>query len=75
MGTRAAAILVTLVTLGLFTDTGPARQTTFPGPNGQLAYTLSLLYVVNPDGSGKRAVTTSTPARPVRATMRGYLRC
>jgi dipeptidyl aminopeptidase/acylaminoacyl peptidase len=68
VGARAAAVLVTLVTLGLLVDTGPARQTTFPGPNGQLAYTLSQLYVVNPDGSGKRAVTTSTPAKPVRAT-------
>lgn len=68
MSTRAAAVLVALVTLGLFADAGPARQTTFPGPNGQLAYTLSLLYVVNPDGSGKRAVTTSTPAKPIRAT-------
>jgi dipeptidyl aminopeptidase/acylaminoacyl peptidase len=68
VSTRAAAVLVTLVTLGLLADAGPARQTTFPGPNGQLAYTLSQLYVVNPDGSGKRAVTTSTPAKPVRAT-------
>ena len=68
MGGRAAAILVTLVAVGLLAAAGSARRTTFPGPNGQLAYTLSQLYVVNPDGSGKRAVTTSTSARPIRAT-------
>jgi Tol biopolymer transport system component len=69
VGTRAAALLVILVTtLGLLADTGPARQTTFPGPNGQIAYTLSQLYVVNPDGSGKHVVTTSTAGRPIRAT-------
>jgi dipeptidyl aminopeptidase/acylaminoacyl peptidase len=68
VGTRAAAVLVALVTLGLLADAGPARQTTFGGPNGQIAYTLSQLYVVNPDGSGKRAVTASTSAKPIRAT-------
>jgi Tol biopolymer transport system component len=57
----AAAVL-----LGLLADAGPARRSTFPGPNGQLVYTLSQLYVVNPDGSGKRAITTSTSARPLR---------
>jgi Tol biopolymer transport system component len=58
---------VVAILLGVLADPGPARRTTFPGPNGQLAYTLGQLYVVNPDGSGKRAVTTSTPTQPMRA--------
>ncbi|MGH3131923.1 MAG: TolB family protein, partial [Gaiellaceae bacterium] len=64
-GLAGAAVLV----LGPLVDHGPARRATFPGPNGRLAYTLSQLYVVNPDGSGRRAVTTSTPQRPVRAVQ------
>jgi Tol biopolymer transport system component len=62
-GLASAAVLV----LGVLADSGPAREATFPGPNGRLAYTLSQLYVVNPDGSGRRVVTTSTAARPIRA--------
>lgn len=62
-GVIALALLVAL----LHADSGPARRTTFPGPNGLLTYTLSQLFVVNPDGTGRRAVTTSTPERPIRA--------
>ena len=67
VGARAAVVIVVLTAVGLLAGAAPAKRATFPGPNGQLAYTLSQLYVVNPDGSGKRAVTTSTPANPIRA--------
>ena len=67
MGARAATVLVGLAVVGLLADAGPAKRATFPGPNGQLVYTLSQLYVVNVDGSGKRVVTTSTAERPIRA--------
>lgn len=67
-GVIALALLVAL----LNADSGPARRTTFPGPNGLLTYTLSHLFVVNPDGTGKRQVTTSTPERPIRASQPGW---
>jgi Tol biopolymer transport system component len=68
--TRTAALAGAAVVLfGLLADSGPARRTTFPGPNGLLTYTLSQLFVVNPDGTGARAVTTSTPERPIRASQ------
>jgi Tol biopolymer transport system component len=63
----AAVGVVSLGALGLLADSGPAQRATFPGQNGLIAYTLSQLYVVNADGTGKRAVTVSTPQRPVRA--------
>jgi dipeptidyl aminopeptidase/acylaminoacyl peptidase len=71
--TRTAALAGAAVVLfGLLADSGPARRTTFPGPNGLLTYTLSQLFVVNPDGTGARAVTTSTPERPIRAFQPGW---
>jgi Tol biopolymer transport system component len=72
VGSRAAVFVVGLAAVGLLAGAAPAKRATFPGPNGQLVYTLSQLYVVNPDGSGKRAVTTSTPARPIRAFQPGW---
>jgi dipeptidyl aminopeptidase/acylaminoacyl peptidase len=64
--------MVVLAAAGLLAGAAPAKRATFPGPNGQLVYTLSQLFVVNPDGSGKRAVTTSTPAKPIRAFQPGW---
>ncbi len=58
--------------VGVLAEAGPAQRETFSGPNGQLVYTLSHLYVVNPDGSGKRQLTTSTPERPIRAFQPGW---
>src|SRR6266545_2843279 len=53
-----------MLALALLADLGPARQTTFPGTNGLLAYTLSPhLWVVSPDGTGARAVTSGLPVR------------
>jgi hypothetical protein len=53
-----------MLALALLADLGPARQTTFPGNNGLLAYTLSPhLWVVSPDGTGARAVTSGLPVR------------
>ena len=68
----AALGLVSLAVLGLLADAGPAKRATFPGPNGLLVYTLSNLYVVNPDGTGRRQVTTNTPERPIRAAQPGW---
>jgi hypothetical protein len=67
VGARGALFLLALVAVGVLAEAGPATRETFPGPNGQLVYTLSHLFVVNPDGSGRRQVTTSTPERPIRA--------
>ena len=72
MGARVATVVVALLAVGVLAESGPAKRATFPGPNGQLVYTLSQLYVVNPDGSGKREVTTSTPQRPIRAFQPGW---
>ena len=72
MGARAALFVLAMVAVGVLAEAGPATRETFPGPNGQLVYTLSHLFVVNPDGSGRRQVTTSTPERPIRAFQPGW---
>src|SRR5262245_37796781 len=74
MSVRASGVAAATAALllGVLADSGPAQRTTFPGANGLLVYTLSDLYVVNPDGTGKRAVTTSTPQRPIRAFQPGW---
>ena len=72
MRVRATLLVVALAILGLLAETGPAKRATFPGPNGLLVYTLSDLFVVNPDGTGRRAVATSTPARPISAYQPGW---
>jgi hypothetical protein len=71
-GAAALACAAAAVAVGVLADSGPAQRTTFAGQNGQLVYTLSQLFVVNPDGSGKRAVTASTPERPIRAFQPGW---
>lgn len=71
--TRAfGAVALAALLVGVLADSGPARRATFPGPNGLLVYTLSQLYVVAPDGTGRRVVTTSTPERPIRAFQPGW---
>lgn len=57
-----------LLALGLLADRGPARRGTFPGPNGQIVYTLPTgLWVVNPDGSGRRNVSALRVSEPAWA--------
>jgi hypothetical protein len=72
VGARAGLFVLAVVAVGVLAEAGPATRETFPGPNGQLVYTLSHLFVVNPDGSGRRQVTTSTPERPIRAFQPGW---
>jgi dipeptidyl aminopeptidase/acylaminoacyl peptidase len=72
VGARAAVVGVVLAAVALLPGSAPAKRATFPGANGLLVYTLSDLYVVNPDGTGRRAVTTSTPQRPIRAFQPGW---
>ena len=67
MRVRTSAAVVGLAAAGILAGSAPATRATFPGQNGQLVFTLSQLFVVNPDGTGTRAVTTSTSERPIRA--------
>lgn len=69
---RFGLLLAGVAAVGVLAEAGPGQRATFPGPNGQLVYTLSQLYVVNPDGSGRRQITTSTPERPMRAFQPGW---
>jgi hypothetical protein len=69
VGVRAGAVVVSLAAAGFLAGSAPATRATFPGQNGQLVFTLSQLFVVNPDGTGTRAVTTSTSERPIRASQ------
>jgi hypothetical protein len=60
-----AATLVSAAILGLLAQAGAAREATFPGRNGLLAYTLPTgVWAVNADGSGTRNATLGLPVRP-----------
>lgn len=67
---RRLARTLTLLGAGLaltaaVAQPGAARQMSFPGGAGQIAFTRSsVLYTVNPDGSGARAVKVPQNVRP-----------
>ncbi len=66
MATRKVAKAgMTLALLGLLASPGAARQQTFTGSAGQIAFTLSgVLYTVNADGSGRRPLKVPANVRP-----------
>jgi Tol biopolymer transport system component len=60
-----AALGAVLLLVAAAAQPGAARQETFPGGVGQLAFTRSsVLYTVNPDGKGVRQVKVPTGVRP-----------
>lgn len=56
----AALMLLSLTCVGSGSTTAAAAQLAFPGQNGRIAYTLGgNVWTVQPDGTGKRQLTTT----------------
>jgi Tol biopolymer transport system component len=61
LGTLAAAVLVACaVGLATLLAVSGEAEASFPGKNGRIAYnSKGVIYTINPDGSGKQAVTNT----------------